>query len=444
MSRLKVCLVGGGSYNWGPGLLNDMMLKKDIPDIDFYLLDINLDAAKDIAAFGAFLNSKYGTNDRFFPTTNRKLAFSGAGQIIITITTGGLDSMGKDLVIPEKYGIFHTVGDTVGPGGWSRAIRNIPIFAEFGRDIAKYAPDAFVLNYTNPNTVCTKTLSTVAPKQKVVGLCHNLFGTYDTLKKIFNLDSEKDISVVSAGVNHFYWLIDFKIKGEPGYKLLKEKLGKKKIWQFMNELYGRETVSRAMSELYDVYGYVTDFHDRHLCEFFNKYITPTGKRLKEYRIVRTYIHERRKWVKDAKQYVIDVIKGKKVFDRGASRESCASILDTMATGKEFMDVVNVPNKGQVENLPEGAVLETLGIVDRQGFRPINVGRMPDELVPTVLPHAINQNMIVEAVLEGNVNKAFKALANDPVNAHLTLKQVKAMGTELLKAQRELLPKAFKI
>ena len=100
--RLKVTIVGGGSYNWSPGLLKDMAYKKEIQNIDFYLLDINLAAAKDIAAYGGFLNKHFNRTDRYIPTTNRIEAISGSSQIVITITKGGLDAMENDLLFTSS------------------------------------------------------------------------------------------------------------------------------------------------------------------------------------------------------------------------------------------------------------------------------------------------------------------------------------------------------
>ncbi len=61
-----------------------------------------------------------------------------------------------DIEIPEKYGIWYTVGDTVGPGGWSRAARNIPVFNDLAAKMKKYCPDAWLINVTNPLTVLTR------------------------------------------------------------------------------------------------------------------------------------------------------------------------------------------------------------------------------------------------------------------------------------------------
>jgi alpha-galactosidase len=430
--KVKVCLIGGGSYNWSYGIIRDILMKSGVRDLDFYLYDINLKAAEDIAQLGRYFNKKLGTNASFTPTRDKDRAFKDARMFIITITTGGLDAMEKDLKIPEKYGIFHTVGDTVGPGGWARALRNIPVFVNFARDIEKRSPDSFVLNYTNPMTVCTKTLC-VASHLKVVGLCHGPFSFYDFFKDVFNLESEKDISMVTAGINHLFWLLDFKIKGKPGYPLLKEKLKEKPLVKY--GLY-------VVNDIFEKYGYLTYVSDRHPCEFFNQYITPNKERLKKYHIRRTSIEDRRKSLKANIKFIRDTYtKNKEITP--PSREIAADILGTIVLNKEIVDVVNVPNIGQISNLPMGAVLETFGVINSTGFHPVAVGNMPNELVNITMPHILNQELIVQASLEGNLNKAFKALYNDPLCAHLTTSKIKKMGEELLQAHKNLLPQFFK-
>ena len=155
VTRPKVVLVGGGSYGWSPTLIKDLLLKAGLEQVDYCLLDINLEAAEMLRAYGEKANGKFGTDCRFTATTVEDEAFDGAGYVVITISTGGLEAMRHDLQIPESYRIYHTVGDTCGPGGWARAVRNIPVFVEMARKIERLSPEAVVLNYTNPLAVLT-------------------------------------------------------------------------------------------------------------------------------------------------------------------------------------------------------------------------------------------------------------------------------------------------
>lgn len=152
-------------------------------------------------------------------------ALRGADYVLITISTGGLDAMAHDLSIPEAYGIYHTVGDTVGPGGWARTMRNAPVFVDLAQRINRLAPKAVILNYTNPMAQLTKALclSTTRP---VVGLCHGLFENLEFLKQVFELQSEDEIQCTYSGTNHFFWITSLSVKGRDGMELFYAKKGK--------------------------------------------------------------------------------------------------------------------------------------------------------------------------------------------------------------------------
>src|SRR5690242_3874614 len=137
--RRKIVLVGGGSNAWTPTIVKDMMLTESLADSEFVLYDINKRASDLVLAFLQKLNQKLKTPARFVSSTLRAKALQGADYVVITISTGGLKSMAHDLAIPEQYGIYHTVGDTSGPGGWARLMRNFESFVSLATAINKYA-----------------------------------------------------------------------------------------------------------------------------------------------------------------------------------------------------------------------------------------------------------------------------------------------------------------
>lgn len=442
--KVKITLVGGGSVNWSPKLINDLMLKEGLEKAEFILLDIDLPAAEKIAQLGKKINEERELSYTFEATNDEEAAFKDTDYVIITITTGGLDAMEYDLKIPEEYGIYQTVGDTAGPGGWARGLRNIPVFAKMAKKIEKLSPHAIVLNYTNPMATLTKTFYKVS-KLSTVGLCHGVFETYRILMEIFNLKKEDEIKVNFGGTNHFFWVLDFKVKGEDGYKLLREKLKGRSLSELVKEIHkdeiGFQSRIQITSELLEHFGYLT-YVDRHISEFFSYYLTLNEDRLKEYGLQRTSIKERREGKKRAEKRLQNFIKGKEKLSSKPSREIAANIISAMQMGKEFVDVVNLPNQGQIFNLPKGSVLETLGLINANGFHPVIVGELPLQILNLVLPHVQNQDVIVEAGLRGDWDKAFYALYNDPLCSHLSYPKIKEMGKKLLEANRKYLSQFF--
>lgn len=443
--NVKIVMVGGGSVNWSPTLLNDLMLTQSLQKAHFSILDIDEAAGRKMVQLGQLLSNNKGLGCTFEYTSSQQEAFTEANFVIITISTGDLDSMEVDLKIPEEYGIFQTVGDTVGPGGWARGLRNIPVFVEMAENIKKYSPNAVVLNYTNPMATLTNVFYKVS-KLKTVGLCHGLFEVYDVLMKIFNLDSEEDIKVRFGGTNHFFWILDFKIRGEDGYELLKRKMNGKPFVDLITETYidnaGFYSNKFICSELFEHFGYIPYIADRHICEFFSYYLTVNDKKIDKYKLHRTTIEDRRKSKEDGKIYLDEYLNGKRSLPEKRSREIAADIINAFVTGKEFVDVVNLPNSGQIANLPAGSIVETLGVINSLGFTPLSVGELPEQILNAVLPHVNNQNMIIEAGLEGNLDKAMWALYNDPLCTHLTPPEIKEMGMRLLEAHKQYLPQFY--
>ncbi|MCF7837897.1 MAG: hypothetical protein K9N49_04635, partial [Candidatus Marinimicrobia bacterium] len=367
--------------------------------------------------------------------------------VVITISTGDLDAMEPDLVIPERYGIFQTVGDTVGPGGWARAMRNIPVFERIAAQCVKYCPQAFILNYTNPMATLTQTLAQCTP-QPVVGLCHGLFENYRHLMRIFKCEREDDIRATYGGVNHFFWMLDFTVKGQPGLPLLQRKLrGGKRLDDLMSTAYrdeaGHGSLRRLVaSELFEEFGILPYFGDRHTSEFFGRYLAPARDRLKPYALQRTSIAERRRMFRHRQAYVAQLASGKREIELKPSRETAADIMAARCAGREFVDVMNLPNVGQIENLPRGAVVETPGLINATGFAAVAVGALPVPIQTVVLPHALNQALIVGAARTGDWEMAYQALINDPLCSHLSIPKIKAMGRKLLEANRAFLPRFF--
>ncbi len=439
MGKIKIVMVGGGSYNWCPYLLCDLIQTPELENSDVVLLDINLNAAKDIKNAMDRVCADNNKKFQFIATDKEEEAFKNVDFVIITISTGGLEIMKYDLEIPEKYGIYQTVGDSVGPGGWARLLRNVPVFTDMAQKIEKLSPNAIILNYTNPMAGLTGAISKVTSLRNV-GLCHGIFGTRAYLARILNVDAT-DITLRYGGVNHFFWILAFSVKGKNGYRLLREKLGKDTLLKYDKASKDPSGFSdnnhKLFSELYENYGHLTYSADRHTSEFFTGYLTDL-KMMEKFKLVRTSIADRQKSLDKARKFALDLVDGKEKI-LPPSTETAVDIMKAFVTGKPFIDVVNLPNTGQIDNLPRGAVVETLGLVDASGFSAINTGSMPKSLRQISEVHCNIQLMTLEAAMSGNKKLALEALTLDPLCAKLAPSEVKKMGSELLAVTKEYLP-----
>jgi len=439
MSGSKIVMVGGGSYNWCPRLISDMVQTPELEKSEIILLDPNLKAAQKVQAAAEKITATFKRKFKFIATSDENAAFKGADFVVITISTGGLEMMRHDLVIPDKYGIYQTVGDSVGPGGWSRTLRNVPVFVKMAQKIENLSPRAIILNYTNPMAALTGAI-VAASSLRNVGLCHGVFGTYRMLESIFGV-REKDIAMNFCGVNHFFWVLDFKIKGQDGYAMLNRKLGGKSLDNVLQSDTDNAGFSHSnhllCDELLREYGHLTYVADRHTCEFFNAYLTDK-KQMKRFKLVRTSVEDRYAGLERARQATFDLANGKNA-PGARSRETAVDIMKSFVTNQPFVDVVNMPNVGQIDNLPRGAVVETLGLVNARGFSPITAGPLPERLLPLVEPHCRVQQMTLEAALKGDKELALQSLMLDPLCANLPPSDIRKMGLELINATKTWLP-----
>ena len=230
MSRrsVKIAYIGGGSKAWARSFMQDLALAPDLAG-EVALYDIDVPAAERNRIIGTKIQEKEAALSDFVYTVSATLeeALEGADFVIISILPGTFTQMHTDVHAPEEYGILQSVGDTVGPGGVFRALRTVPVYEEFADAIRKCCPDAWVLNLTNPMSICVKTLYRCFPQIKAFGCCHEVFHTQDflccVLKELTGIKVKReDIYTDASGINHFTWITEARYQDIDLMKLMPE------------------------------------------------------------------------------------------------------------------------------------------------------------------------------------------------------------------------------
>ena len=277
---IRIAYIGGGSRGWAWGLMSDLASSDDISG-EVLLYDIDLQAAKNNEIIGNKFNSADGAKSHWNYKAVETIgeALTGADFVIISILPGTFDEMASDVHTPEKYGIWQPVGDSTGPGGIIRAMRTVPMYEFIAESVKEFCPDAWVISYTNPMTMCIRTLYRVFPEIKAFGCCHEVFGTQKFLAKMIEETfgetvDRREIKVTPTGVNHFTWLTsarwrgidlfpyyrDFCCKYADGY------LGDKPVdFNWINNAF--ESKEKVKMDLFRRFGYIAAAGDRHLVEF---------------------------------------------------------------------------------------------------------------------------------------------------------------------------------
>lgn len=449
-SDIKLVLIGGGSYGWTYKFITDIACIPELHGMHIILQDINPEALNLVKSLCDKISDSLNAGLRIETSTKLETSLPGADFVGLTISTGGDEANVLDISIPAKYGILQTVGDTVGPGGWSRSLRNIPVVADIIKKVEKYAPRAWFMNYSNPMTVLTRTIQKISPV-KSVGLCHELQGLFLHIAAFLGLDDwEKDIKVKLAGINHLIWILEMDIRGQNGFALLKEYhrkhpnldyAVKNKVPDELIDGGGVNFKQKIKFDFLERTGYMSAAGDAHTAEFFSSFLADQKTAAKwglAAGHIHTFAHQR--GVENRKKKIQRLLSGADPLRLKRSHEHASRIITALAGGKELITPINTGNIGQIDNLPRKVVVESQAYVDRLGIHPISVGGMPDILVQYLMRHIPVQEMIVEAGLTGNRDLAIQALSCDPLVPDPDT--AAKMANDFFREFKELLPQFY--
>ena len=440
--EVKMTYIGGVSRGWAWGFMSDLVSAPDMSGT-VCLSDIDKAAAEKNRIIGEKYNDAEGAKSVWHYAVADTLdeALKGADFVVISILPGTFDEMESDVHTPEKYGIYQSVGDTTGPGGIIRALRTIPMFEVIAKAIEKNCPNAWVINYTNPMTLCVKTLYRTFPKIKAFGCCHEVFGTQRLLSIALNdyyqtdVYTRNDLRTNVIGVNHFTWITDaacnnldvFDVYDRFCDKYYEDGYSLKKNWA--NKAFME--YQRVKMDLFKRFGYIGAAGDRHLAEF-----CPSAWYLKDPQTVDfwkyslTSVDWRRQNLKERLAKSDAMLSGetpiaiKRTGEDGVNQMRALLGLENMITN------VNIPNQGQIPNLPLGAVVETNATFRANEVRPVYAGNIPNELYSLISRIVGIQETVSDAAANRDLNKAFLAFIEDP-QMNLPLSEAKKLFDEMV-------------
>ena len=452
-SEIKLAYIGGGSRGWAWGFMSDLICS-EVMSGDVYLYDIDSGAAKKNAVIGNKFNAleeaKSTWNYHAVDTIDE--ALTGADFVVISILPGTFDEMESDVHWPEKYGIYQSVGDTSGPGGIIRAMRTLPMYEYIAEKIKEKCPKAWVINYTNPMTLCVKTLYRVFPEIRAFGCCHEVFGTQKFLmhmvKEMLGVEeiNKDDIKVNPVAVNHFTWFTEATYRNQdlfPYYKEFCEKYadtgygaGYTVDYNWMNSHFASE--EKVKMDLFRRFGWIAAAGDRHLAEFCEgKWYLESPERVTEMHFGLTSVEWRKKNLEERLAKSERLYSGEEEVKVGVTGEKGVQMMEALLGLRELITNVNIPNRGQIPNLPIGAVVETNAIFRSDSLNPVFAGNVPEEIYPLVARVCAEQEMISDGIANRDVNKIFQAFSNDPL-VTVNVTDAKKMFKEMCENTKEYL------
>ena len=430
VSDLQIAYIGGGSRGWAWTFMTDLCMD-DALSGTIRLYDIDEEAAKHNQTIGNHLSQRPDTIGKWNYVTSKTIeeALTGVDFVVISILPGTFDEMESDVHLPERLGIYQSVGDTAGPGGIIRALRTLPMYVEIANAIKTYCPSAWVINYTNPMSLCVKTLYHVFPQIKAFGCCHEVFGTQKFLARMvdeFFGEKEVDrheIKVNPVGVNHFTWLTEafwHSTNLFPHYRKFCEKYregyrtGDKNVdSNWMNDSFS--STEKVKMDLFLRYGYIAAAGDRHLAEFCpGNWYLESPERVTEMQFGLTSVAWRKNDLQNRLERSRRLRCGEEQVTISGTGEEGVNQIRALLGLCDLVTNVNIPNQGQIPNLPLGAVVETNAVFRAGSLTPVLAGPIPEEIYPLIARICWEQELLSVGIAQRDTEKIFAAFANDPL------------------------------
>jgi alpha-galactosidase len=451
----RIVVIGGGSYQWVPKLLVDVANTRSLEDAEIVLHDVDPAPLPRMAEWVERIAELRSIPLTVRTTTDRRDALSDADHVVVTISTGGFASMRHDLEIPRRYGIAQSVGDTVGPGGIARALRNIPVFLDIARDMEDRCPDAWMLNITNPMTTICRAMTRETPI-RTVGLCHEVTILQFFLVLLFDADF-RDVDLEVTGVNHLPVVTACRVGDRDGFEMLRELLddparAREQLAVDLPEGIGLRKPSpgphwtrgdlnagnRLKFELFRRFGALLAAGDRHLAEFFPGFLTEESHWGGRWGVHLTTIEERERH-QGQHQQALDAMFAASEISRLPSGELVAATIDSLVTGHPRAMPLNIPNAGQCPDLPADVVVESLCTVDAEGIRGRDRAVAPPVFAEQLRRVVVAQELTVQAAASGRRDDVLAAMLADPLAGRVDFDALGRMTDELLDATRTWLP-----
>ncbi|MBR2358470.1 MAG: hypothetical protein IKA65_10670 [Lentisphaeria bacterium] len=420
----KIAVIGGGSVLWMPRLGCDMFLEDSLDGSELVLVDIDPAAAKLIQAYLIECVKVLHKNWRI-TIADEDSALKGADCVVVSISTGGFEAMDKDYTTPEQFGVFHSVGDTTGPGGIFRTLRNAPVFLDIARKMSKLCPDAWMVHVTNPLSQITR-LVNASGLVRCCGLCHEVSAQFTMLSKMLGITDENDLDATVVGVNHFTLFT------EMFSRTVKDPLKKLTLKNYLSYREEQNESSGTVDDLvvknkYQKYPHYLNFYLKdilgvypaagavHIAENFPRFLNSEDLQdvLCLYRkgVLPNRPEAKLEYAQNL-QKTLD--SGEKPWQTdGRSREMLCDSLVGLLTGESRRIIASLPNEGQITNMPKDAVVETWANVSHSGITPIASGAIPMSCYGFMASVVAEQELTVAAALKKDRYLVRQALFASP-------------------------------
>jgi alpha-galactosidase len=423
----SVAFMGAGSVEFTRQLLADLLRFPDLADLEIRLHDIDAERLAVAEGTARQVNERLGASATVVATLDRAAALDGVDFVIDMVQIGGIAATRRDLEIPAKYGLLQTIGDTTGVGGVFRGLRTFPFLSGLLADMQRLCPNALFLNYTNPMAMNVWWASVVAPEIRTVGLCHSVYWTVHDLCELIGVPLE-GTRFRAAGVNHQAWLVEWSRDGESLYPRLRDTIAA-----------DPELERRVRVEMFRRIGFYPTETSEHSSEYLDWFLR-SPEQIERFRI------EPLQYLGISEENVAEFERAKRALAAGeplpleeGAAEYAPQVIHSVVTGTRREIHGNVVNRGLIDNLPQGAVVEVPCSVDGDGVHPIPMGAIPTQGAALNRTYLSVAELTIEAARTGSKELVRQAVLADPnASSTLTPAQIWDLCDELTAAHGELI------
>ena len=463
MAPTKITVIGAGSASFGLNTLGSLMKSQALKGSHIALVDRNPDTLELIRRLAERLNRDWDAQMTISAHTHHRDALPGTRFVVSAIEVPPREKLWRmDYEIPLKYGVRQPYAENGGPGGFAHAARNIGPVLEIAHDMEAACPEAYYINFTNPMVRICDAIARYS-KIRPIGLCHQIhdaygmvgylmaaelgitvppgkFSThadpryYPLVNQLARLAHEK-VDIKAAGLNHFTWVVDIRDKasGADLYPRLRE------AWQR-----SAPEIEPLTRRVFAAFGLMPVPGDEHLDEYLPWCSDPQTRPWEKYEL-ELYDWERNSRGRDEKHEDIRKMgSGEMGIDalKEASSEGALEVIQAISgAGNEYHLAVNLPNQGQISNLPAGAIVETPATLTGMGPLPLAMGALPEGVAELLRRELAVVKLCVDAAVTGDHQLALQCLLLDPVITDLDV--ARQILDDYLLAYKEHLPQFWR-
>ncbi|MEZ5139241.1 MAG: hypothetical protein R2711_10895 [Acidimicrobiales bacterium] len=449
MDAPKITLVGAGGMSFGPAMVNDVVHTTRLRGARLVLHDLDEARLQRAYAFASKLNAAAGAPIRLDFSTDPAAALEGADYVLSSAEVRRFESWRQDFEVPNRHGATQITGENGGPGAVFHSLRSIANTLSICRSIEAHAPDALLINLSNPMSRVTLAINR-ATRLRNVGMCHEMPMGLNRICRRLRIPREH-VTAKASGINHFTFFTEM-TDTRTGEDLLP------RVREFYTGRFHRysERVQRAartidrtlpgagvlefnymplVAQLVREHGLVACSVDSHIGEYL-----PFATEAADFVPVPIDFHEPVSLMAErAAQWAATTKVPLPLQAMGHSSEEVVPIIAAeWADDPTWIMAVNVPNRGNLPDVADGHIVEVGAMVDGEGIHPDEMPALGEPLAGWIAVQTDLQDLVVRAAIEGDAELAWQAFRDDP-NAPPIEAEARTAFDELRRLQSDLLP-----